>query len=650
MKTTRSAGSKDPAPQSEDPALPHSAIIPHAEPHPGIVPHPPIPTSPVDRLLRAAIAALVVAQAAVVGLQVVGRHVLRQPAPWTEEIARLLLVWLMCAGGIAALRHAQHPRVTVLVRLLSDSRRAAVDRGLRLVLLAFFASLIVPAWRLTVSSAGEELPASGLSGAAISAVLPAALVLMSLTILQQLYVEGSGAWRDRSALTWSLGASALAIASVLVPLLGGAAPLLVLISGFLVTAALGMPLAFTLALTSLTYLLGIGGVSLIILPIKILGGVDSFVLLAIPLFIVAGALMESGGISERIVALAMAIVGRVRGGLAMVAVVAEVLFSGISGSTAADVSAISSLLVPSMRRSGYSGAESVSVVAAASAMGILVPPCLTMVVLGSLVNLSIVTLFLAGFVPAFILAAALLVLIALRARRQGWPVSGRVTGSDLARAARRAIMPLGLPVLLFGGIFSGATTVTEAALLAVVYALLAGLFLGERSSRDITAQLAQSGVVTATTLWVLAAASAFAWILVREWVPQTLGEWIGGAGVGRVGFLALTVVIFVVIGALLEGLPALLIFGPILFPISKAVGLDPVHYGIVIVAAMGIAFFLPPVGVGLSIAAGIARVDIDDVSRSYVPYLVALLVGLALISAFPVLTLVLPRLLLGYKG
>ena len=167
---------------------------------------------------------------------------------------------------------------------------------------------------------------------------------------------------------------------------------------------------------------------------------------------------------------------------------------------------------------------------------------------------------------------------------------------------------------------------------------------------DVVAQLAQSGIVTATTLWVLAAASAFAWILVREWVPQTLGEWIGAVGAGRAGFLALTVVLFVVIGALLEGLPALLIFGPILFPISRAVGIDPVHYGIVIVAAMGIAFFLPPVGVGLTIAAGIARVDIDDVSRTYVPYLVALLVGLALIAAFPVLTLVLPRLFLGYKG
>ena len=149
---------------------------------------------------------------------------------------------------------------------------------------------------------------------------------------------------------------------------------------------------------------------------------------------------------------------------------------------------------------------------------------------------------------------------------------------------------------------------------------------------------------------MLAAASAFAWILVREWVPQALGEWIARRRRRARRFLALTIVVFVVIGALLEGLPALLIFGPILFPISRAVGVDPVHYGIVIVAAMGIAFFLPPVGVGLSIAAGIARVDIDDVSRTYVPYLIALLVGLALIAAFPGLTLVLPRLFLGYRG
>ena len=621
--------------------------------------HPRVTTIPVeapeavpftDRALQWSIAILVVAQAAVVGLQVIGRHIFRQPIPWTEEVARLLLAWLMCVGGISALRHAQHPRVTALVRLFPDDRRAAVDRGLRLVLLAFFLCLVVPAWHLTVASAGERLPASGLSGATISVVLPAALLLMSAVIIEQLRRDGFAVWRDPALLSWSVGTAGVAIASVLVPLVAGAAPLVVLIAGFLVTAALGMPLAFTLALTSLTYLLGIGGVSLIILPIKILGGVDSFVLLSIPLFIVAGALMESGGISERIVAFAMAIVGRVRGGLAMVAVVAEILFSGISGSTTADVSAISSLLVPSMRRAGYSGAESVSIVAAASAMGILVPPCLTMVVLGSLVNLSIVTLFLAGFIPAFVLAAALLVLIAVRARRQNWPVSHQATRVDLVRAARRAAVPSGLPILLFGGIFTGLTTVTEAALLAVVYALVAGIALGGIRRTEVVGQLAQSGIVTATTLWVLAAASAFAWILVREWVPQMLGEWIRGVGAGRSEFMALTVVLFVIIGALLEGLPALLIFGPILFPISRAIGVDPVHYGIVIIAAMGIAFFLPPVGVGLTIAAAIGRVDIDEVSRSYVPYLIALLIGLALIAAFPVITLVLPRLLLGYKG
>jgi C4-dicarboxylate transporter DctM subunit len=605
---------------------------------------------PVDRVLEAAIAALVAGQAAVVGLQVFGRHVLHTPIPWTEEVARLLLGWLMCVGGIAALRHAQHPRVTALVRLLSPGRRTAVERGLRLVLLALFVALIGPSWTLTRASMAELLPASGLSGVWITAILPVSLALMALEVLRALWQDGLAPWRDRTTLAWGGGAAGLVIASVLIPLVAGASPLVVLVIGFLVTGGLGLPLAFTLVLTALTYLIGIGGVGLVILPIKILGGVDAFVLLAIPLFILAGALMETGGISERIVDLAMAIVGRVRGGLAMVVVVAEILFSGISGSTAADVSAISALLVPSMRRAGYSGPESVSVVAAASAMGILVPPCLTMVVLGSLVNLSIVTLFLAGFVPAFILAAALLVLIAIRARRANWPVTGGTSRRDLARALRRAIVPTGLPVLLFGGIFSGLTTVTEAALIAVVYALVAGVLMGGVERRAVERQLAQSGVVTATTLWVLAAASAFAWILVREWVPQALAEWIGGAGAGQAGFMISTVVVFVVIGALLEGLPALLIFGPILFPIARALHIDPVHYGIVIIAAMGIAFFLPPVGVGLTIAAGIAGEDIDDVARTYVPYLIALIVGLALVAAFPALTLVLPRWLLGYKG
>jgi tripartite ATP-independent transporter DctM subunit len=603
-----------------------------------------------ERTADVATAILVAAQAAVVGLQVVGRFVLHQPIAWTEEVARLLLVWLMCVGGIRALQQAEHPRVTALVRLLSERRQAAVEQGMRLVMLAFLLCLVVPGLRLTLANLAERLPASGLSGATISAVFPASLLLMAAVLVSQLRRDAAEQWHG-PRLPWSLGVVGIVLASVLVPLLSDAAPLLVLLIGFVVTAGLGLPLAFTLALTSFTYLVGSGGISLTILPIKILGGVDSFILLAIPLFILAGALMESGGISERIVDLAVAVVGWVRGGLAMVAVVAEVLFSGISGSTAADVSAISSLLVPSMKRAGYSGAESVSIVAASSAMGILVPPCLTMVVLGSLVNLSIVTLFLAGFLPAFLLAAALVAVIAVRARRQAWPTATRASAALMARAAKRAAVPLGLPLLLFGGIFSGLTTVTEAALLAVVYALLVGLLARPGIRRaDLVPILARSGVVTAMTLWVLGAASGFAWILARERVPEAFGDWVVGVGGGQGMFLALTIVLFVVIGALLEGLPALLIFGPILFPISRQLGVDPVHYGVVIIAAMGIAFFLPPVGVGLAIACGIAGVDVDSVMRTYLPYLAALLVGLALIAAFPSVTLVLPRLVLAYPG
>src|SRR5688500_3248000 len=235
---------------------------PVADGHAGLVPHPSAPHTGLQLAVYWATALLVVAQAIVVGLQVAGRHLFSHPLPWTEEIARLLLVWLMCAGGIAALMRGQHPRVTALVRLLRPDRRQAVDDGLRLVLLVFFLGLIIPAWRLTVTSAAERLPASGVSGAAISGVLPVALILMSAVVVQQIRRDGLSPWRDRSLLPWTVGGAALVFASVLVPLLVAAPPLVVLVTGFLVTAAAGMPLAFTLVLTALTYLLGIGGIGL----------------------------------------------------------------------------------------------------------------------------------------------------------------------------------------------------------------------------------------------------------------------------------------------------------------------------------------------------------------------------------------------------
>ena len=293
-----------------------------------------------------------------------------------------------------------------------------------------------------------------------------------------------------------------------------------------------MPLAFTLALTSLTYLIGIGGVGLIILPIKILGGVDSFVLLAIPLFILAGALMESGGISERIVDLAMAIVGKVRGGLAMVVVVAEISSPEFPARRR-----------PTFRRSARCSChrcarpaiQALNRSASSRRVGdghprAAVPDDGGARIAGEPVDRDAVPCRLHPRVHSCGGAAR-----ADRRARTAAELAGddRCLARQLGRATRRAIVPMGLPVVLFGGIFSGATTVTEAALIAVVYALVAGIVVGGVRRPQLVGQLAQSGVVTATTLWVLAAASAFAWILVREWVPQALGEWIASVGAGR---------------------------------------------------------------------------------------------------------------------
>ena len=463
--------------------------------------------------------------------------------------------------------------------------------------------------------------------------MPLCLLLMMWYLLQQILTEARQVARSHQLMTLTAVTALVALGSVVGPVMAGVSPVAILVIGFLVTGALGMPIGFALALVSLTYLVSLGRVSLTILPIKIIGGVDSFPLLAIPLFILGGALMETGGISQRIVDFAKAMVGHLRGGLPMGTIVAEMLFSGISGSTTADVSAMASLMVPSMKRAGYPGEDAVSIVSAASALGMLVPPCLTMVVLGSLANLSIVTLFIAGFVPAVVLAIWVALVVYIRARRFGWPLERRATLGEFFTSARRAVVPLGMPIIIFGGIFTGWVTVTEAALIAVIYALIVGVILyHEISWAQLPEMFVASAVVTAMTLWVLGAASVFAWILAREQVPQFVASFFTSGERGWAFFMAVTILIFIVVGALLEGLPVLLIFGPIFIPIAINLGIDPIHYGTVIVACMGIAFFLPPVGVGLYIACGIGKVDLNPTIPVYMPYLAALLVGLIFIA------------------
>jgi len=411
---------------------------------------------------------------------------------------------------------------------------------------------------------------------------------------------------------------------------------------FMLLLVLGVPVAFAIGAAGLAGLAWSGEFPLIIIAQQVYQSVDSFVLLAIPLFIFAGMLMETGGIAIRLVHLAQALVGWIRGGLAMAVVIAEYIFSGVSGSTIADVSAIGSTVIPPMMRTGYRPGQAVSIVAAASAMGILVPPCILMIVLGSIANVSVAALFIAGFVPAVVLAAAIMVYIYWDARRAGLVST---ESPPVGRALREALIPLGLPAIIFGGILGGVVTPTEAAALAVLYAFVVGVFVyREIKWRDLPGIMVRSAVVTGTVCFLLGVAAVIAWMMAVAQVPAAILAAMQALSAGPITFLILSALLFILLGAVLEGLPAVVILVPTFLPVVKQMGIDLIHYSIVVTAATGIGLFLPPIGVGLFIACGIAGITIDRVTREMLPYVTMLSIGLLLVIAFPWLTLVLPRL------
>ena len=415
---------------------------------------------------------------------------------------------------------------------------------------------------------------------------------------------------------------------------------------FVVFLGLGVPVAFVIAISGFAGLWWSGEYPLTVIVKQIFEGVDSFVLLAIPLFILAGALMETGGIAVRLVRLAQVLVGWIRGGLSMAVVVAEYIFSGISGSTVADVSAIGSTMIPPMLRAGYRPEQAVAVVSAASAMGILVPPCILMIVIGSVANVSVAALFAAGFLPAVVLALAIMVYIWYDAGRSGIEARARATWADIGRAFADAVIPLGLPAIIFGGILGGVVTPTEAAVLAVIYAFIVGVFVyREIAWRDLPRLLIQSAVVTAAVCFLLGAAAVVAWVLAVQQVPQMLLTAMLAVPGGNVVFLVLTALLFIVLGAVLEGLPAVVILLPTFMPVVTRLGIDVVHYSTVVVAATGIGLFLPPMGVGFFIACGIANIPGDRATRAMLPYVYMMCVGLLIVILVPWVTLVVPRLL-----
>jgi C4-dicarboxylate transporter DctM subunit len=368
------------------------------------------------------------------------------------------------------------------------------------------------------------------------------------------------------------------------------------------------------------------------------------VLLAIPTFVFAGALMERCGMSYALVDLARALVGWVRGGLGMSVVLAEYFFSGISGSTIADVSAIGAMLTPPMLRAGYKPEHAASLVASATAMGILVPPAIFMIVLGQVTDTSVVALFLAGFLPAAVTAACLMAVILFQAHRLDWPKDHRASGAEIRAATRRSLVPLVVPIVIVLGFYFGVFTATEAGALVAFYAVGAALlYYRNVSLREMLKLVHESALLTAAVVFLLAVASVYQFLMGMLGVPLLLGQMLKPLEATPWLFLLAVAVIVILFGMVLEGLPAAVVLVPVVFPIAKQIGIHPVHFNIVLTAAVGIGLFLPPIGVGLLMALRFANVSAGRHFKAYWPYLVALFVGLLLLIVFPEITLFVPR-------
>ena len=593
-----------------------------------------------DWIVAIAMVALNVA----VFIQVVSRYIFDSPIDWTDEMARLLFIWISFMGAFLALKTKGHIAVeTLLHSLFKPAARAYVTAIADFLILYFCIYLAYMGVVMMQKTATDLTPVMLLPFSYLYSAIALSGALMAIYLLIRAYSL------ERKTLIVSFLASVVLCALFYFVFGRGDFStgnlIAVMLVSFFIFIAAGMPIAFAIGIGSLQFLLLYQKIPLVVTHTRLFGGVDSFPLLAVPFFILAGELMNIGGVTVRLVALAKVLVGHIRGGLGMVVVVAEYFFSGISGSTVADVSAIASLLIPAMKKAGYSSETCVSIVSAATAMGILVPPCILMVVLGGMTGISVGALFMGGFIPAIVISLCIMALIYYQAVRTNLPVEEKATFKEVVTATGGAIVPLMLPVIILGGIIGGAATPTEISVIAVLYAFILGKFVyGEIKWSDLVPILLRSAIMTGSVMFLVGTSSILSWILSIGQIPQMVGQLIVHLSSSPLVFLLLCNLAFIIIGCILEGLPAMLILVPIFLPLCAQYGVSQLHFGILVIASLGIGLFLPPLGMGMYIACAFAKLDIGKSIVPFMPYLICLLVGLFIITAFPWFTLVLPSM------
>jgi tripartite ATP-independent transporter DctM subunit len=414
---------------------------------------------------------------------------------------------------------------------------------------------------------------------------------------------------------------------------------------------LGMDIGFSMGIAALTYIFlsqFIGfPIKFTVLPVQMVDGVNAFSLVAVPLFILAGGIMDHGGITTRLVRFASSLVGGLRGGLGHTSIVVNIIMAGMSGSAVADCAATGSILIPAMKEEKYSSGFAGAVIASASTIGPIIPPSIPLVIIGSIAGVSVGKLFFGGVIPGLMMGGALMVYVALYAKKAALPKKRRASFKELMTSCKEAILPLGMPIVILGGILSGMATPTEAAVLGVLYSLFITLFVYKSIKvRDLSDIFVNAGVSSMAVLFTVSTGVLFGWVATAEHLGPRLLNLMLSISHDRFAILFMINILLLILGMIMESIPIILLLTPILFPIIGKLGIDPVHFGVMMCLNLMIGLLTPPIGLNLFISSAIAKVPVDEIVKSVWPMIIFLILVLFLITIFPPLVTWVPNLLM----
>ncbi|QGZ66853.1 TRAP transporter large permease [Paraburkholderia acidisoli] len=581
-------------------------------------------------------AALLAVEIVVLLAGVISRYVFHAPLVWSDELTGILFMWLAMLGAVLALRRGEHMRMTAVVGRLAPRARAFVDTFAIGVSIALLALLLQPAYEFAAGEIPIQTPALEISNAWHAMALPVGAALMLIVGVIRLAQVG----RPRDVL------ALLALAAVIGCMAVYAAPwlqtlgklnlVIFFVGGVALGIFAGVPIGFSFALATFGYLSLTTFTPMEVMVGRMDEGMSHLVLLAVPLFVFLGLLIEMTGMARAMIGFLASLVGHLHGGLSYVLIGAMYLVSGISGSKVADMAAIAPVLFPEMKQRGANEGDLVALLATTGAQSETIPPSIVLITIGSVTGLSISALFTAGMLPGALLALILCVVVWWRYRNEDLSGAQRYKRREIARMALIAAPALALPFVIRAAVVEGVATATEVSTIGIAYTMVVGLLVYRRFDwRRLGRMLVDAATLSGAILFIIGCATAMAWALTQSGFSQDLAQWMGAVPGGSYGFLAISIVVFTLLGSVLEGIPAIVLFGPLLFPIARMAGVNEIHYAIVVILSMGLGLFSPPFGVGYYSACAISKVNPDAGIRPIVGYMSALFVGLVLIAAIP---------------